>query len=289
MHLVKADKKRYTADLLLLITAMIWGLGFYFQKVSSETTSPFSFNALRYLIAALILTVSAKFRLPLRGEAGKYTLLAGFVLFLAGMFQQIGIQTASIANTSFITAVYIVLVPFFGALILRRSIRPAHILAALLSLAGLYLITTSGKGLDRITAGDMIVFIGSVFWAMHILVIDKAVSLCEPVAFSAGQFLIAGIFHTLAWITLGKADPTGLSQSWPYAAASGMFVLALAFTLQAIGQKNTGETEASIILGLESVFGVLFGVILYHEQFGLIQAAGMVLIFAAVLIAVLRS
>ncbi len=289
MQTKKSDKKRYTADLLLLITAMIWGLGFYFQKVSSETTSPFSFNALRYMIAALILTVSAGFRLPFRGEAGKYTLLAGSVLFLAGMFQQIGIQTASIANTSFITAVYIVLVPFFGALFLHRRIKPAHIMAALLSLAGLYLISTSGKGLDRISSGDVIVFIGSVFWALHILVIDKAVTLCDPLAFSAGQFLIAGILHTLAWIILGKADPTGISQSWTYVAASGIFVLALAFTLQAVGQKNTGETEASIILGLESVFGALFGAILYHEQFALPQAAGMILIFAAVLLAILKS
>ncbi len=285
----RPDKKRYTADLLLLITAMIWGLGFYFQKVASETTSAFAFNALRYLIAALVLSVFAGFRMPFRGEAGKYTLAAGFVLFMAGMFQQVGMQTASIANTSFITAVYIVLVPFFSALFLRRRIKPAHILAALLSLAGLYLISTSGKGLDRISMGDVIVFIGSVFWALHILVIDKAVSLCEPLVFSAGQFLISGIFHTLALVTLGKADLTGLPQSWPYAAASGIFVLALAFTLQAVGQKNTGETEASIILGLESVFGALFGAVLYHEQFALPQVAGMILIFAAVLLAILKS
>ena len=287
--MIRSDKKRYTADLLLLLTAMIWGLGFFFQKVAAETTSPFAFNALRYLIAALVLMIFARFRLPFRGEAGKYTLLAGFVLFLAGMFQQIGLQTASIGNTSFITAVYIVLVPFFSALFLHRRIKPAHILAALLSLAGLYLISTSGKGLERISGGDMIVFLGSVFWALHILVIDKAVSLCDPLEFSAGQFLIAGICHTLAWLIFGKADPAGLSVSWPYAAASGLFVLALAFTLQAIGQKNTGETEASIILGLESVFGALFGVILYHEQFAPVQVAGMILIFAAVLIAVLKS
>ncbi len=285
----RSDRKRYTADLLLLITAMIWGLGFYFQKMASETTSPFAFNGMRYLVAALVILIFAGFRLSFRGEGGKYTLLAGCVLFLAGMFQQIGIQTASIGNASFITAVYIVLVPFFSALFLHRRIRPAHYLAALLSLAGLYLISTSGKGLDRISGGDMIVFIGSVFWALHILVIDKGVTLCDPVVFSAGQFLIAGILHVLAWLTLGHADPTGLSQSWPYIAASGVFVLGLAFTLQAIGQKNTGETEASIILGLESVFGALFGVILYHEQFALIQVAGMLLIFTAVLIAVLKN
>lgn len=281
--------KKYAADLLLFLTALIWGVGFYFQKVASETTSPFPFNALRYLIAAFVISIFARFRFPFHGESLKAALLAGTVLFLAATFQQIGLQTASIGNASFITAVYIVLVPFFAALFLHRKIKPAHYLAAFLSLIGLYLISTAGKGLDHITRGDVIVFIGSIFWALHILTVDKGVSICDPVEFSAGQFLIGGILHLLAWLTIGKADASGLSQSWPYAAASGVFVLGIAFTMQAIGQKNTGETEASIILGLESVFGTLSGLVLYHEKLTLIQGLGMVLIFAAVLIAILKE
>lgn len=283
------NRKKYIADLLLLITAAIWGLGFYFQKVASETTSPFCFNAMRYLIAALVISVFTRFRLPLQGEARKYALAAGFILYMAGMLQQVGLQTASIGNASFITAVYIVLVPFFSALILRRKIRTAHCVAAGLSLIGLYLISTSGKGLDRISRGDLIVFAGSVFWALHILSVDKGVTVCDPVIFSAGQFLVAGILHLLTFITIGQADISGLSQSWPYAAASGVLVLGLAFTFQAVAQKNTGETEASILMGMESVFGALFGALLYHEQFGAVQIAGMALIFAAVLITVLKN
>ena len=281
-------KKRYLADLILFIASMIWGLGYFFQKAAAETTAPLTFNSLRYLIAALVLGCLARFRYP-RGEGLKYAVLTGVVMSCAGNAQQIGMQTASIGNSSFITAIYIVLVPFLSALFLHRKIRSRHYLAALLSLIGLFFITTAGKGLERISVGDMIVFIGSIFWAVQILCVDKAVTLCDPVSFTAAQFLTAAVLQFFVWLTIGHRDLAGLSQSWPYALASGVLVLGLAFTMQAYGQKNTGETEASIIMGLESVFGALFGIILYHESFAPVQLIGMVLIFSAVLLVVLKE
>ena len=281
-------KKSYLADLILFIASMIWGLGYFFQKAASETTAPLTFNCLRYLIAALVLGCLARFRYP-RGEGLKYAVLTGVVMSCAGNAQQIGMQTASIGNSSFITAIYIVLVPFLSALLLHRKIRPRHYLAALLSLIGLFFITTGGKGLERISIGDMIVFTGSIFWALQILCVDKAVTLCDPVSFTAAQFLTAAVLQFFVWLTIGHRDLAGLSQSWPYALASGVLVLGLAFTMQAYGQKNTGETEASIIMGLESVFGALFGIILYHESFAPVQFIGMILIFSAVLLVVLKE
>ena len=282
-------RRRILADLVLLLASMIWGAGYYFQKVGSETTTAIPFNCLRYVIAALVLLIPAKFQLPPRGEARKYAILTGAAMFLAGNLQQIGLETASIGNASFITSIYIVLVPFLAALLLRRKIKPSHYLAALLSLAGLYLITTAGKGLEQISRGDMIVFAGSVIWALQILLVDHGVRICDPIVFTAGQFTAGAVLQILTWLTVGHRDLTGLSVSWPYALASGVFVLGLAFTMQAYGQQNTGETEASIIMGLESVFGALFGVLLYHEQFTGSQVAGMALIFAAVLLAVLKE
>ena len=282
------NKKRLLANLVLFLASIIWGLGYFFQKVGNETTAPLTFNCFRYWVAALTLALIARFRYP-RGTALKYSILTGVVMAFAGNLQQLGMQTASIGNASFITAIYIVLVPFLSGLILRRKIKPHHYLAALLSLAGLFLITTSGKGLERISSGDMIVFAGSVFWALQILCVDKGMTLCDPVTFTAGEFLTAAILQTIVWLTAGRHDTTGLALSWPYAAASGVLVLGIAFIMQAYGQKNTGETEASIIMGLESVFGTLFGVILYNEQFTFVQLAGMALIFAAVLLVVLKE
>lgn len=286
---MKKLPKKYFADLILLLGAMIWGVGFYFQKKAAETTSPFCFNGLRYLIAALVILALAKFRLPSTPEGRKYMLLSGVVLFIAGTCQQVGMQSAAIGNASFITAIYIVLVPFLSGLVLRRKIKPINYLAALLSLVGLYLISTSGKGLDRISRGDVILLIGSLFWAIQTLIVDKGVTLADPVQFNAGQFLVAAILHLIAWQVLGKGSTEGLSVSWPYAVASGALVLGVGFTFQAVGQKHTGESEASIIMGLESVFGALSGVLLYHEQFSFPQVTGMVLIFTAVILAVLKN
>lgn len=280
--------KRYLADFVLFIASMIWGLGYIFQKIGNETTAPLTFNCFRYLIAALLLAFIARFRYP-RGEGLKYTMLSGAIMIVAGNMQQIGMQTASIGNAYFITAIYIVLVPFLSGLLLHRKVKTHHYLAALISLVGLYLITTGGKGLERISKGDLIVFIGSIFWALQILCVDKAVKLCDPVSFTAGQFLTAAALQVVIWLTLGRHDTTGLEHSWPYALASGVLVLGIAFIMQSYGQKNTGETEASIIMGLESVFGALFGVIIYHEQLGPIQLIGMALIFTSVLLVVLKE
>lgn len=282
------NKKRLTADLILFIASIIWGLGYFFQKAASETTGAITFNCMRYITAALVLLILSKFRLP-TGEARKYAIMTGFVMILGGNCQQIGLESTAIGNSSFITAIYIVLVPFLAGLILRRQIKKAHYLAALISLCGLYLITTGGKGLERISGGDMIVLAGSFFWALQILCVDKGVSCCDPITFTAGEFLTAAVLQTIAWLTLGGRDLSGTSQSWPYALASGILVLGIAFAMQAYGQKHTSESEASIIMGLESVFGAIFGIILYHEQFSPVKGLGMVLIFGAVLLAVLKG
>ncbi len=283
------NRKRYLADLILFIASMIWGAGYFLQKTSSETTAPLTINCLSYLVAALTLLLISGFRLPPKGDGLKYSILTGIVMALAGNLQQIGIQTASIGNTSFITAIYIVLVPFLAALFLRRKIKRAHYIAVVLSFAGLYLVTTAGRGLDRISRGDMIVFAGSVVWALQILIVEKGVTLCDPVQFTVGEFVTAAILQILVWLTAGRHDLTGLSQSWLYTTIYGIVVLGIAFIMQAFGQKYTGETEASVIMGLESVFGALAGAILYHERFLPLQLLGMVLIFSAVLIAVLKS
>ncbi len=283
------NRKRYLGDLVLFAASMMWGAGYYLQKISSETTSPLTINCISYLTAALTLLVLARFRLPSKGSGMEYSFLAGAITILAGNLQQFGLRTASIGNTSFITAIYIVLVPFMAALFLRRKIKRAHYLAVVLSIAGLYLVTTGGRGLDAISAGDMLVFAGSVFWAMQILVVEKGVSMCDPVQFTAGEFLTAGVLQFLVWLTAGHHDITGITISWPYMVVYGITAQGIAFFMQAFGQKHTGETEASIIMGLESVFGALAGAVLYHEQVLPLQLLGMALIFSAVLIAVLKS
>ena len=108
----------------------------------------------------------------------------------------------------------------------------------------------------------------------------------DVVAYTAGQFIVASVLYLITWLIVDGGSAAGLDVSWPYAIAPGVVSLGLGFIMQGLGQKHTGETEASIILGLESVFGALFGVILYHERFSPLQIFGMALIFTAVILAV---
>lgn len=284
----KNTSTKYLADLMLLVTAVLWGAGFFCQKVGAETTLPFCFCFFRFASATVFVLIVAKFRLPFKDpKMLRHTLLTGLMVFLGGTLQQVGMQTVSIGNSSFITASYIVMVPFLAWVLLGRSIHPRHWLAAGLVLVGMYFLATDGKGFSRITSGDLIVFAGSICWALHIICVQKGVKMYhDVVSYTAGQFLTASVMYFATWMIFERGDATGLSVSWPYAVLSGVVALGLGITLQGIGQKHTGATEASIILGMESVFGTLFGVIFYHEEFSGLQVLGMVLIFIAVLIAV---
>ena len=284
----KTTSKKYLADLMLLVTAMVWGAGFYCQKIGAQTTSPFCFCFIRYTAAAVFVTITAKFRLPFREpKMFWHTVLTGLMIYLGGLLQQLGIESVAIGNASFITAAYVVIVPFLAWILFRRRIHPRHWLAAGIVLVGLYLLATDGKGFSRVTVGDLIVFAGSFCWAGHILCVQKGVKMYyDVVAYTAGQFIVASVLYLVTWLVIDGGSVAGLNASWPYAVAPGIISLGLGFIMQGIGQKHTGETEASIILGLESVFGAMFGVILYHERFSALQIFGMALIFTAVILAV---
>lgn len=284
----QTTKKRGLSNLLLLMTAILWGSGFIAQRLGSDNITPFTFNGFRFLLAGITFLVIAKFRLPKDRESQKIIFWSGVVLFAGSTFQQLGMRYTSIGNTGFITTIYVSLVPFLSYVIFRERVTRQAFLAAIIAMIGLYLISTAGKGLENMSIGDMIVFIGSFFWATHILIVAKAKKI--PAAqFTSGQFLVAAVLNLTCWVIFDGASTTNLLKIAPAIAYSGIFVVGLGFTLQAVGQKNANSAEAAIILGTESVFAMIFGAIIYHESFNLSQAIGAVLIFLSVVFSVLSG
>ncbi len=279
-------RKSFFAYGYLLLTSILWGSGFIPQKIGADNLSPFAFNGLRYLLAGFTIFCLARFRLPSSKEGRRITILSGSVLFIAAMIQQVGMKYTTIGNASFITTIYVALVPFLSFLLFRKKINRNSYIAAFLAIIGLYLLSTSGKSLDKMSIGDAIVFLGSAFWALHIIIVGKASAKTDPIQFSSGQFLVCGLINLVCW---GFSDPqaTGnLSGNWLIILYSGIIVIAGGFTLQAVAQKHAEASKAAIILGLEAVFGSLSGILFLHESFSGIQVLGAVLIFASVLIAV---
>jgi drug/metabolite transporter (DMT)-like permease len=278
-------KKRGISDLMLLLTAILWGSGFLAQRLGADNVTSFTFNAFRYILASLTLLILAKFRLPTDRESLKIIFWAGLVSYAGSTCQQTGMKYTSIGNTGFITTIYVPLVPVISYLLFREKVKKQAFLAAFIAMIGLYLLSTAGNGLEHMSIGDLIVFIGSFFWAMHIIVVSKAENI--PAAqFSAGQFLVTAMLHLISWAVIDGAPTANLISIAPAILYSGIIVVGFGFTLQAIGQKNSGSAEAAIILGLESVFAMIFGTIFYGERFNLIQAIGAILIFFSIIVSV---
>jgi len=293
------NKRAVRADILLLITAALWGFGFVAQSSGMDYLGPFTYNALRFPLGSLSL-VPLVFLFSGGKPRGKHrllmTLIAGTVLFLAVAFQQIGMIFTTVGNAGFITGFYVVLTPVFGICIGKKTGIPTWAGMAL-ALIGLYFIFAAGS-FTSLNPGDCIIIISAVFWAVHILVIDHLVQKLDPLVLSAGQFAWCGLFSIIAAFTLEPfvtswtahvaqdfAVPQWKSLSELFRSGGSFFFqtvrgavipvlygglvsVGIAYTFQVVAQKDAPPAHATILLCLEGTFAALGGILLRNEKPG---------------------
>lgn len=277
---------RLIAMLILLTATMLWGLAAVAQKSAMASMGPLTFIAARYLLGGLTT-------LPLAlGEwrrAGYHLTPRdwGFMVFLSVNFflgsylQQAGIARTSVTNTGFLTGLYVMFVPLILFLVFRTRPHPVVWASAPLALAGLYLLT--GARLDGFNTGDMLVILGAVFWAMHVLVLGHAARTTGlPVFVSCISFILGGAFGLVGALGLETVTPAGIGAGWAEIAYAGLVSTAIGFTLQAIGQVHVPPANAAIILSAESLFAALGGAVFLGERLPLPAYAGAALIFLAI-------
>lgn len=261
-------KNSITSILVLFLTAIIWGLAFPFQNMVNST---FWFNGVRFIIGAisLIPVVLVFEREKLSKKQWKKLVLTstvcGTILFSASALQQAGIMLSdSSAKAAFITGLYMVFVPFCG-IFMKKKISAEAWLGASLAVVGLYFVCCT-DGISSIKIGDLVVLAGAFFWTAHIVCIDKFASECPSLKFSLIQFIVCGIINLLVapffeGEFLGGAAITDVIVPILYC---GIASVGVAYTCQAIGQRNTEPALASIILCTESIFAALGEMPIYH-------------------------
>lgn len=280
--------KERNALLLLLLTSLIWGLSFVAQSVSSESVGPFTFNAIRLLIGAIVLI---PFVIPvLRKHKGdriyfkkliKGGIVCGICLASAVVIQQIGVSYSGAGKGGFITSLYIILVPFFS-IALGSKIGKGIWLSAIIALIGMYLLSI-GEGFS-ITKGDIYLIICAIFFAFHIIAIDRLGKDVDGIALSAVQFLSAGILCIPGMIAEGP-EFSAITAAWLPIFYAGAFSCGIAYTLQVVGQRYVRPEHAVFALSLESVWAAIGGALILSERLTPRELAGCILVFAAVLAA----
>ena len=265
----------------LVMAAVIWGFAFVSQVQGMDSMSPLFFNAVRFTLGAIsLLPVMALTRRrhrpadggtrtddspasdlsvassPAAGATTPWMTLAiggacGVLLFTAGTLQQYGILYGrSAGRAGFITALYIVLVPLFG-LFAHRRVTALTGVSVIVALAGFYLLCL-GDGFEAINMGDLMVFLGSVCFALHILTIDTLGSRIDPVLLSFIQFAVTALLSWIGALADGSIDWRGAAEAWIPVLYAGFGSVGIAYTLQSVGQRFVPPTRAALALSLES-------------------------------------
>lgn len=288
------NKSNIKGNVILMITALIWGTAFVAQSVGMDYVGPFTFITARYIVGGLFLIpciyiLNKMNRKPVekRSNDDKKTLmtgglLCGTALFTASCFQQIGIQYTTVGKSGFITALYIIIVPLIGILFKKRVSIKVWI-SVIISLIGLYLLCMNES--FSISRGDFLVLMCAFCFSIHILIIDKYSSLVDGVRMSCIQFFVAGMLGVIPMFIFENPQIKEILNAWSPILYAGIMSSGVAYTLQIIGQKYTSPVLATLIMSLESVFAALSGWIILGEVLSLKEYIGCCLVFAAIILA----
>ena len=260
----------FQANLILLITALIWGFGFVAQRMGMDHLGPYAFNVCRFLVGALSL-------LPLifflrKKDSGstefnpsfwKFSILAGFALFGGATLQQVGIQYTTVGKAGFITGLYVVIVPILG-LYLHQKIGRWTVIGCVLAVLGLYFLSI--KQDFCMGCGETLVLIGAFFWAVHVQVIGAANKRnLNPIKLALVQYLVCAALNLLLSLVFETFHLDQVILASGAILYAGIVSVGIAFTLQVIAQKKVDPSQAAIILNLEAVFAVLAGWLFFTE------------------------
>lgn len=303
------QKNSMKNTMMLFLAAIIWGFAFAAQSAGMDYVGPFTFNAVRCIIGAIVLVPVALLWKPERGpEEGKIqsstkveehkqrnswlkrnkTLLGGGIscgifLGVATNLQQVGILSTSVGKAGFLTALYIVLVPIAGLFFKKKC--PLTVWAGVVcSFIGLYLLCMK-SGSFSLATGDLLIIGCAVVFTGHIMVIDYFSPKVNGVWMSCIQFLVAGIISAVPMILTETPTWESIFAAKLPILYAGVMSCGVAYTLQILGQKNYNPTIAVLILSLESCFSVLGGFLFLQETLSARELLGCALMFAAIILA----
>lgn len=277
------------ADVLLFITAAIWGFAFVAQRVGMDHMGPFTFNAIRFSLGALSLVPLLIWGRGNKNKIGQRSLneiflpglLTGLVLFGGASLQQIGLVGTSAGKAGFITGLYVILVPLLG-LLWGRKAHPAHWAGAILAVSGLYFLSVRGN--FSVSGYDLVLLAGACLWAVHVHLIARFSDQVGPLRLSVLQFAVCGLLSGCAAFLFESPSTADIAGGlWPILYGAFLSV-GLAYTLQVVAQRTADPAHAVVILSLEGAFAALGGWLLLGEVLSLRDLLGSGLILVGMLI-----
>ena len=289
--------KKYIPHLMLLGAAAIWGFAFVAQDAidglgANAVVAARSWIAVVFLVFAVMLfdklggggrRLISRRGIDLSKSEIVGGVLCGAVLAAASVFQQLGIQSGTDGGkAAFITSLYVIIVPIYALFIKRRAAVNVWISVAIAAV-GFYLLCI--KENVGIVSSDAFVIAGALIFPMHILLIDRFSPRCDGVRMSLVQFFTCGAIETVvSLIAEGTPDMAALGANIVPLLFLGIGSSGVAYTLQILGQNGPDPSAASIIMSLESVFGVIGTALVLDARLLPREYLGCAIVLAAVIL-----
>ncbi len=291
--------QKLKGNMLFFLIALVWGVSFISQSKGVELIPPVAFNGIRSLLGGIVLLPVIFFLDRAKKKKGTpiYKIdktliiagvLCGILLCIASTLQTAGMVYTSPGKSGFITALYMVIIPF-TYLFMGKKLRPVMIISVLIAVTGLYLMCIDSD--LSINKGDVLTFICAFVFAGHILVIDYYSPKVDGVKLASIQFFVCGIINIICMLFTEIPEPKLVLNCWASIGYSGIMSCGVAYTLQIVAQKYTDPTSASILMSLESVFASLTTVILVAcgweltgGQLDIREILGCILMFVAIIL-----
>lgn len=284
----------FKSNLLLFVTAIIWGLSFVAQRVGMEDIGPFAFNGIRFALGSISLLPLIYYqrrkkqpspKKASRKEVLQAGLLTGMVLFAGASLQQIGMVYTTAGNGGFITSLYVIIVPVLG-LFWRHKISKLTWIGGLLAVLGLYFLSVS-EGFT-LALGDALVLASAFFWAGHVLLISHFSKKVDVLVLATLQFAVVAVLSLLASGFFETTDLGSVQAAAIPILYGGLMSVGVAYTLQIIAQQKARPSHAAIILSLESLFAAIGGILILNEALSFRIAFGGILMLAGVIVSQLK-
>ncbi|MBE6767091.1 MAG: DMT family transporter [Ruminococcaceae bacterium] len=280
-------------NIFAILAAVIWGTAFVAQKVGAESVPPLTFNAIRSLMAVVVLAIISFIMLKMERKKGTYEpvnhkklilggFLCGLFLTLATAFQQASLSEESAGKAGFVTALYIVIVPILG-LFLKKKVPIVVWLGVLLAVCGLYfLCVTDGFVFAK---SDIYLIMCALMFAIQIMFVDYFVSFVNGVLLSLVQFITMTILSSGAALIFEEVSFVAIKEAAFPLLYLGIFSSGIAYTLQILAQKDSNPAVVSLLMSLESVFSVIASALLLHSWLNTRETFGCLLMLVAVILA----
>lgn len=306
--------------LLMVLTSVIWGVAFVFQRTGMEHIGPFAFNFFRCLLCILFL-ISVSFFMKISKKKSNTStiseandasainsknskslneaefskeqpmrrktlyiggILAGLALFLGMSTQQVGMVSTTAAKAGFITTMYIVLVPIMGVFYGRKTNLKMWLCVAI-ACVGLYLLSIKeGFTFER---GDFLVFLSAIFFGLQIVIIDIMAKNVDAIKLSMIEFATSGLLSLIATLLTEVTTVQGVQAAAIAILYTGLLSSGVGFTLQIVAQKNLSPTIASLIMSMESGVSAVAGVLLLGEVLTQREIVGCIIMVISVILA----